>query len=43
MELFELYDSVCEVKEGCSENDWKDGNPSNEDEPPPLLKEEEEV
>jgi hypothetical protein len=30
------------VKEGC-EKDWKDGKPSNEDEPPPLLKEEEDV
>jgi hypothetical protein len=29
------------VKEGF-ENDWKDGKPSN-DEPPPLLKEEDEV
>lgn len=43
-ELFELYDDVCEVKEG-SEKDWKDGKPSKDDEPPPplLLKEEEDV
>jgi hypothetical protein len=30
------------VKEG-SEKDWKDGKPSKADEPPPLLKEEEDV
>jgi hypothetical protein len=34
-ELFEVCDSVCEVKEGC-ENELNDGKPSKEDEPPPV-------
>jgi hypothetical protein len=38
-----LYDSAEKEGRATCESDWKDGKPSNEELPPPLLNEDDEV